>query len=30
MYLVTFLPLLLSDPGTLSLDRWLALRFRAR
>jgi putative oxidoreductase len=30
MYLVMFLPLLLSGPGKLSLDHWLALRFRAR
>lgn len=29
MYLVMFLPLLLSGPGKLSLDHWLALRFRA-
>ena len=30
MYLVMFLPLLLSGPGKLSLDHWLVLHFRAR
>jgi len=30
MYLVMFVPLLLSGPGKLSLDHWLARRFMAR
>jgi putative oxidoreductase len=30
MYLVMFVPLLLSGPGKLSLDHWLAQRFMAR
>ena len=30
MYLLMFVPLLLSGPGRLSLDHWLAQRYRAR
>jgi putative oxidoreductase len=30
MYLVMFIPLLLSGPGKLSLDRWLASRYMAQ
>lgn len=30
MYLLMFVPLLLSGPGKLSLDHWLAQRFMAR
>jgi uncharacterized membrane protein YphA (DoxX/SURF4 family) len=30
MYLLMFVPLLLSGPGKLSLDHWLAQRLMAR